>query len=427
MPFVLTLPKLSPTMEEGTIVKWHKKVGDHVSEGDLIIEVATDKATVEYNVLDEGYLRQILVPEGTEASVNQPIAIFSIDPKESIEGFQVAKPKKETTQESPKETVSAPVEKEAPKSTFKEPQFVPESPLESYEFPYKTAEFEERVKASPLAKKLAADKGLDISTLKGSGPGGRVMKEDLKNALPASDFSWGSKGGPLEKAGSYEEIPLSPIRKVIARRLQDSKTFIPHIYVQQEIDADALTDFRNQLINLGLKVSFNDCVVKAASYALRKHPEINRGFNSSSSQIIQFKTIDIAVAVSLESGLITPIVRYADMKNLGQISKEVHDMAKRARMGKLDAAEYKGGSFTISNLGMYGVSSFAAIINPPQGAILAVSGIKDKAVVKNNQVVAGKVMMLTLSTDHRVIDGVPAAEFLNTMKLYLENPVSLIL
>jgi len=423
MPFLLKLPKLSPTMEEGTIAKWHKKVGDHISEGDLLIEVATDKATVEYNALDEGYLRQILIPEGSEAKVNQPIGIFTVDPKENIEGFKVAEPKKEAPQEV--KEVAVP-KAEVKTATFNEPKFVPEKPLENYHFPYKT-EFEERMKASPLAKKIAEEKGLDITTLQGSGPGGRVMKEDLKNALPASDFSFGAKTAPKDPPGSYEEIPLTPIRKVIARRLQDAKTFIPHIYVTQEIDADPLKAFREQLSSLGLKVSFNDCVVRASALALKKHPEVNSGFNSENNTIIRFKTIDIAVAVSLEEGLITPIVRYADLLNLGQISKEIHDMAKRARLGKLDPSEYKGGSFTVSNLGMFGVSSFAAIINPPQAAILAVSGIKEKAVVKNGQVVPGRVMTLTISTDHRVIDGVPAAEFLNTVKLYLENPVSLLI
>lgn len=428
MPFIITLPKLSPTMEEGTIAKWHKAIGDKVNEGDLLIEVATDKATVEYNALDEGYLRKILVPEGGEARVNQPIAVFTVDLKESIESFKLEEPKKEVEKSlKPLEEVVSEAPKVAEvKTGMAMPRFEPEKALEQYEFPFRK-EQEERLKASPLAKKLAKEQGLDIGSVKGTGPGGRVIKKDLEKALPAGDFSFGHKAQADVKPGSYEELPLTPMRKTIARRLQESKTFIPHIYVQQEVDAEAMTALRDQLRNLNLKVSFNDCVVRAAALALKKHPEVNSGFNTVNNTIIRFKTIDIAIAVSMESGLITPIVRLADQKNLGQISKEIGEMAKRARQGKLDEHEYKGGSFTVSNLGMYGVSSFQAIINPPQAAILAVSGIKEKPVIKHGSIVAGKTMMLTLSTDHRVVDGVPAAEFLNTMKLYLENPASLLL
>ncbi|CRX39391.1 pyruvate dehydrogenase complex dihydrolipoamide acetyltransferase [Estrella lausannensis] len=430
MPFIVKLPKLSPTMEEGTIAKWHKAIGDLVKEGDLLIEVATDKATVEYNALDEGYLRKILIQNGGEAKVNQPIAIFTVDPKESIENVLVEEPKKELSKPAvgaEKQDVAEEVLRPAEvKTGMAMPRFEPEKALEQYEFPFSTEEVD-RLRASPLARKLAKDKGLDISSVKGTGPGGRVVKKDLDKALPAGDFSFGPKRQATLKPGSYEEIALTPMRKTIARRLQESKTFIPHIYVQQEVDVDALTAFRDQLRNLNLKVSFNDCVVRAAALALKKHPEVNSGFNSVSNSIIRFKTIDIAIAVSMESGLITPIVRLADQKNIGQISKEISELAKRARAGKLEEHEYKGGSFTVSNLGMYGVSSFAAIINPPQGAILAVSGIKERPVIKQGAIVAGKTMMLTISTDHRVIDGVPAAEFLNTMKLYLENPASLIL
>lgn len=430
MPFIVKLPKLSPTMEEGTIAKWHKAIGDLVKEGDLLIEVATDKATVEYNALDEGYLRKILIQNGGEAKVNQPIAIFTVDPKENIEDFKVEEPKKEQQKpladEEKQETAEEAPKPAEVKTGMAMPRFEPEKALEQYEFPFQSEEVD-RLRASPLAKKLAKDQGLDISSVKGTGPGGRVVKKDLDKALPAGDFSFGPKKLSGIKPGSYEEIALTPMRKTIARRLQESKTFIPHIYVQQEIDVDALTAFRDQLRNLNLKVSFNDCVVRAAALALKKHPEVNSGFNSVNNSIIRFKTIDIAIAVSMESGLITPIVRLADQKNIGQISKEIHELAKRARTGKLEEHEYKGGSFTVSNLGMYGVSSFAAIINPPQGAILAVSGIKEKPVIKQGSIAVGKTMMLTISTDHRVIDGVPAAEFLNTMKLYLENPASLIL
>ncbi|MDP1608104.1 MAG: pyruvate dehydrogenase complex dihydrolipoamide acetyltransferase [Chlamydiales bacterium] len=426
MPFTITMPKLSPTMEEGTIVKWHKRVGDHVAAGDVLVEVATDKATVEYNALDEGYLRLIVVPEKGSAVVNQAIAVMTESAKESIEGYQpegvqveeAPKPNASTKSQPPEPVINAkPVLETA---SFQQPAFIPEPPLEKYAFTFPGEG--ERKKASPLAKKLAKEKGLDLTTVKGSGSGGRVTSRDLDLAQPDQMVHFSHPEIPTTVPGSYEEMPLTPMRKVVSQRLQQSKTFIPHFYVSQEIDAEPLVVLRDQLKEGNLKVTFNDFVIRACALALKEHPHINSGFNSVSQSIILFKTIDIAIAVTVEGGLITPIIRHADYKNIGQLSVEIKELAARARVGKLNPEEYRGGSFTISNLGMFGISQFTAVINPPQAAILAVAGIEDCVRIQNNQVTLGKKMMLNLSADHRVIDGADAAKFLKTVQKYLENP-----
>jgi pyruvate dehydrogenase E2 component (dihydrolipoamide acetyltransferase) len=433
MPFTLTMPKLSPTMEEGTIVKWNKKIGDFVEADTVLMEVATDKATVEHNALDSGWLRKILVPEGQSAIVNQAIAIFTENKDESIDSYQPTGVSPSKPQAKPAEaTISAPESKEAAtptanpnRGTLQQPSFTPEPPLAKYEFQLPTEKIEEHLAASPLARKLAKEKGLDLSTVKGSGPGHRIVSRDLERAQPSGTVAFGRRESPTDIPGSYEEESLSPMRKVIGQRLQESKSFIPHFYVQQIIDAQALVSMREQLINLDIKLTINDFVVRACALALRMHPTVNCGFNSVNQSVIRFKTIDISIAVSVSGGLITPIVRHADYKNLGELSTEIRHLAKRAKEGKLEQQEYKGGSFTVSNLGMFGVSDLQAIINPPQAAILAVSGIQDTPVVKNGAVVPGKTMSLSLSVDHRVIDGVAAAEFMKTLKKLLENPAGL--
>jgi pyruvate dehydrogenase E2 component (dihydrolipoamide acetyltransferase) len=274
---------------------------------------------------------------------------------------------------------------------------------------------------------LAQERGIDLTTVKGTGPHGRILERDLSLGQPASVVTFGRREVPHEKPGSYEEVPLSPIRKVIGQRLQEAKTFIPHFYETQEILADRLVHVRTELASVGLKVTYNDLVLRACALALREHPAVNSGFNSVNQSIIRFKTIDISVAVSLESGLITPIVRHADFKNVGQISTEVKSLATRAKEGKLSREEYTGGSFTVSNIGMFGITEFKAIINPPQAAILAVGGIIDQPIVKDGQVVPGKVMRVTLSADHRVLDGTDVAKFLKTLQQLLENPSLLLL
>jgi pyruvate dehydrogenase E2 component (dihydrolipoamide acetyltransferase) len=426
MPFTLTLPKLSPTMEEGTIAKWHKNEGDFVKEGELLLEVATDKATVEYNALDQGVLRKILVAEGQDAMVNQAIALFTRTAEESLEGYtpEGIVPAEEDAQEKHlvKETEQKPLLTRQP--PLEKPQFPLAPPLHSLRF---TSTGEEPVKASPLAKKIAKEKGLDLSSVSGTGPGGRVVEKDLERAGLKGEFRFPSAVSCEKSAGSYHEISLTPMRKAIAKRLQEAKTFIPHFYVNMEVDAEKLVSFRSELTAFGLKVTVNDCIIKACAFALRKHPRINAAFSSESSALVQFDTIDIAVAVAIEEGLITPIIRFADCKNLGQISQEVKTLAKKAKEGKLKEEEYRGGSFTISNLGMFDVEHFQAILNPPQAAILSVGGILEKPVVKEGKVVPGKVMNITLSCDHRVVDGVLAAKFLQTVKRYLENPTALVL
>lgn len=391
MPFTVTMPKLSPTMESGTIQQWLKNVGDKVEAGDVFLEVATDKATVEHSALDEGYLRAILVPAGQEAKVNDPIAIFTETADESFEG--VSAPKKEE---------KAPAVQEKDQTTTPPP---------------KTSS--ERVIASPLAKKLADQKGINLSGIQGSGPRGRIVAKDLDKA-PAA------KAKPQAPSGTFEEVALTPIRRVTGKRLQEAKSLIPHFYVQQTIDASNLINLREQLTNFEKKVSVNDCVIKACALALKEHPHVNAGFHEVNQTLILYKSIDISVAVSIDGGLITPILTHADHKNLQEISEEVRTLAKKAKEGKLALHEFQGGSFTISNLGMFGVTNFQAIINPPQGALLAVGAILDAPVVKNGQVVAGKIMNVTLSVDHRVIDGALAAQFLRTLQKYLENPVMLL-
>ncbi|PIS01678.1 MAG: pyruvate dehydrogenase complex dihydrolipoamide acetyltransferase [Chlamydiae bacterium CG10_big_fil_rev_8_21_14_0_10_35_9] len=432
MPFTVTMPKLSPTMEEGTIAKWHAKEGDKVEAGSLLIEVTTDKATVEHNALDEGYLRKIIVAEGDTAKVNQPIAIFTETADESIEDVKLEpeekKEEKPDEEEKGAEEIreQKPKEKEPTKPAMAQPSFIPYPPVENYEFKL-PSDFTPKAKATPLAKKIAREKGLDLSSVKGSGPNERITSKDLDLAQPQKNAGFLPRKKPSIAPGSYTEEPLTPMRKAIGTRLQQSKTFIPHFYVGQEVNVDALINLREQLKNLDIKVTFNDFVIKAVALALKEHPHVNTGFNSETQSIIHFETIDISVAVTIEGGLITPIIRHADYKNLGEISQEVKSLAKKAKDNKLQPHEFQGGSFTISNLGMFGVSDFVAVINPPQAAILAIGGIEKKPVVKENQIVISNTMFITLSVDHRVVDGADAAQFIKTVQKYLENPAGLIL
>lgn len=431
MPFTLTMPKLSPTMEEGSLVKWHKKVGDQVKAGDLLIEVATDKATVEFNAIDPGFLRKVLVEEGNDATVNQPIAVMTETKDESIDGYKpegVAPKAVETAKEAPKPAQEGvPQPAATPKTAMTQPVFVAEAPLENYTFERPREAIEGRHKASPAARRVAEEQGLDITSVKGSGPDGRVMTRDLQMAQPLGKVSLTHRDLPEEKPGAFDLEKLSQMRKVIAQRLQEAKTYLPHFYVTLTINAEPLEALRDQLRNLDIKLTYNDFIVRACALALREHSNVNSGFDSGNQAIIRFKTIDVCVAVSTPSGLITPIIRHTDYKTVGEISAEVRHLAKRAKEGKLEAHEYKGGSFTISNLGMYGVTDFQAILNPPQAAILAVGGVLEVPVVRAGAVVPGKIMNVTLSADHRVVDGVAAAEFLKTVQKLLENPASLLI
>jgi pyruvate dehydrogenase E2 component (dihydrolipoamide acetyltransferase) len=427
------MPKLSPTMEEGTIVAWHKKVGDFVEAGDLLFEVATDKATVEHSALDEGWLRKILVSENDEAQVNQAVAIFTEEETESIEGYEPEGLALATTQEQASEDKEnagdGAKDKVSPKpvpasGAMQQPAFEPPPPLEGESFGWERGD-RERLRISPLAKKHAEEHGLDLRTLKGTGPGGRIVLRDLDRA-PRAGGQLAPTGAPTLAAGSYEEEKLTPMRKAIARRLQEAKTFIPHFYVRQSVDAAPMLVAREQMKGIGQKVTFNDFITRACALALRQHPVINSGYNSVNGTITRYQTIDVAIAVAMDEGLITPILRHADYKSISELSAETRALAKRARSGELAPHEYQGGSFTISNLGMYGIDDFVAVINPPQACILAVGGILDQAVVKDEAVVPGKVLNLTLSSDHRVVDGATAAEFLRTLKGLLENPLALL-
>lgn len=427
MPFTFTMPKLSPTMTSGSIAKWHKKAGDHVAAGELLIEISTDKATVEHNALDEGYLRKILAKEGEEVAVNQPLAIFSETKDESIASYtpEAVKDVSPMPTAGQKNTVQAAAAAQAnPSQTSATvahpPQFVP-PPQPAWEASSRQTSGRGRVAASPLARKLAQEQGLDLSSVRGSGPGQRVMSRDLVDAQPVGASTLGRPESPIHAPGSYEEVPLTQMRKVIARRLQESKSSIPHFYLRHSVNAEGIVAARRQLETTGIKITYNDFVVRACALALRAYPEVNSGFNPESNAAIRYRTVDISVAVSIADGLMTPIVRHADFKPITEISGEIRSLAQRAKEGKLKPEEYVGGSFTVSNMGMYGIDDFVAVINPPQVAILAVGAIQDVPVVRQGAVVPGKQMVLVLSSDHRVIDGALAAQFIRKVSHYLEN------
>lgn len=434
MPFTLTMPKLSPTMEGGVIIKWRKNIGEKVQAGDVLFDVATDKATVEYNSLDDGFLRVILLDNGKEALVGAAVAVLTATKEEDISSYKPEsmlqeKEKPAFIKEEKEEVVSERKvqEKTSSPTTLQQPSFTPESPLENYEFPFPTGSIQGKIKATPYAKKIAKDLGIDLSTVKGSGPHQRIVSEDLELGQKGSLHVFGKREEPSLPPGTYAEESLSPMRKVIAQRLQQSKSFIPHFYITQSIDAEPMMALREQLKAGGVKVTFNDVVVRALALALKEHPALNSGFNSATQSIIRFKTIDISIAVTVPDGLITPIVRHADYKNLGQIASEIKVLAEKAKIGKLAREEYVGGSFTLSNLGMFGVSEFKGIINPPQAGILCVGGIEDKPVIRSDKVVPGKVMTLSLSADHRVVDGSDGAKFMKSLQRLLENPALLLL
>jgi pyruvate dehydrogenase E2 component (dihydrolipoamide acetyltransferase) len=387
------MPKLSPTMEVGTIAKWHVKEGDSVDAGQLLMEVSTDKATVEFNALDPGYIRKIVVKEGQEVKVNDTLAIMTEEKNEPVEEIKQA-PKLAPPAESP--------------SPPKEEKRVESSSQESSKEVIATSQG--RPFASPLARSLAKERGIDLSRIKGSGPRGRIMSRDLE--------------GATKFPSQMVEEPLSPIRKVIASRLQQAKRDIPHFYVQQAIDASALASVREQLKDQGITV--NDLLVRGAALALKEHPEINSGFDVGKNVILRFPSIDISIAVDIPGGLITPIVFQADKKSVLDLSKEIKGLVKKARDGKLQPHEFQGGSFSISNLGMFGITSFSAVINPPQGAIIAIGGYQERLKRLDGEIVPYQEMVITLSVDHRVIDGASAARFLKTLKSFLESPALLL-
>ncbi|TQF84834.1 pyruvate dehydrogenase complex dihydrolipoamide acetyltransferase [Elioraea sp. Yellowstone] len=427
----ILMPALSPTMTEGTLARWLKKEGDTIKAGDVIAEIETDKATMEVEAVDEGVLAKILVPEGTAGvAVNAPIA--------ELAGEGGAKPAP-----APKPEAKAEAQKAAPAPAAKaafDPQPDPPKAGNGHDRG-------ERVFASPLARRMAAQAGIDLATLKGSGPNGRIVKADVEAAMavaaprgeaapaaaaPAPAPALAPKAPAPSIAVPHTLVPHSTMRKVIARRLSESKATIPHFYATVDVELDALLKLRAELNAKSpkdgpgaWKVSVNDMIIKASAIALRRLPKVNASWQDDG--MVMYQDVDISVAVAIPDGLITPIIRKADLKGLATISNEMKDLAARARAGKLKPEEFQGGSFSISNMGMMGVKDFAAIINPPQAAILAVSAGEQRPVVKDGALAIATVMTVTLSVDHRVIDGALAAEWLGVFKGIVEDPLQMML
>ena len=402
MAEIVKMPKLSDTMEEGVVSKWHKKVGDKVKSGDLLAEIETDKATMDFESFQDGVLLYIGVEEGKGAPVESILAILGKEGEEYKSLINAAPAPAAAVVESAPVVVAA--------VTIEAPAAVATSVLSN----------DSRTKASPLAKKIASEKGIDITQVSGSGDGGRIVKRDIENFSPESQTKSAVAYTPVGQE-SYTEENVSQMRKVIARRLAESKFSAPHFYLTIEIDMDNAIAARTSINAQGdVKISFNDFVVKASSMALRIHPAINSSWLGD--KIRRNNHVNIGVAMAVEDGLLVPVVRFADNKSLSQISAEVKEYSSKAKSKKLQPQDWEGNTFTISNLGMYDIEEFTAIINPPDACILAVGSIKQKPVVKNGAVVPGNVMKLTLSCDHRVVDGASGAAFLKTLKEYLQQP-----
>ena len=408
MAEVVRMPKLSDTMTEGVVVEWHKKVGDKVESGDLLAEIETDKATMEFESFQEGVLLYIGVKKGQTAAVDAILAILG------KKGEKIDK----ILKEEKKNGIPKPVEKEIVDSVVPQPPTAePVATLAPQPTPGPASSSGDRVKASPMAKKLANEKGVNISFINGTGDGGRVTKKDIESYLHSA--AGGTSSISEEK---FTEVGLSQMRKTIATRLAESKFTAPHFYLTVHIDMDRCIDARTSInATSNVKISFNDIVIKAAAAALRKHPAINSSWLGD--RIRYNEHINIGVAIAVEDGLLVPVVRYADGKTLTQINIEVKDFAVKARGKKLQPEDWEGNTFTVSNLGMFGVDQFTAIINTPDACIMAISGIRETPIVKNGAVVPGNLMAVTLSCDHRVVDGVSGAEFLQTFKHMMENPV----
>ncbi|HCX67064.1 pyruvate dehydrogenase complex dihydrolipoamide acetyltransferase [Parvibaculum sp.] len=443
MPTPILMPALSPTMEEGTLAKWHVKKGDTVSAGDVIAEIETDKATMEVEAVDEGTIGKILVGEGTEGvAVNKPIAVLleEGEGEDALEGYDASNdapvtPSKdaEAEAEKPAEKKSEPkpVKTETKKSATDTGGKAPPAPENA-----KGA----RVFASPLARRIASQQGIDLTAVSGSGPHGRIVKADLEGAARSAPKkaagASGSSQGPMPsidprafyEKGTYEEVPLDGMRKTIARRLTQSMQEIPHFYLTIDCELDELLTARKKLneeAGEGVKLSVNDFLIRAAALALTKVPDANVSF--AGNALLKHKSADIGIAVALDGGLITPIIRGAEKKGLAEISEEAKSLAARARDKKLKPAEYEGGSFSISNLGMFGIKHFTGVINPPQAAILAVGKGEERPVVKNGKLEIANVMTVTMSCDHRAIDGALGARFLEAFKSFVEYPARMLL
>lgn len=419
MAIKIEMPKLSDTMEEGVISKWNVNEGDEVSAGDIIAEVETDKATMDVEVFDAGTVLRIVPGEGDAVPLGGLIAIIGEadeDISSLLEDTITATADSTPTSKQDKATIN--------EETVDTPVYVVASSSD-----------DGRIKASPLAKKIAADKGVDLNSIVGSGPDGRIVKKDVETAQSITTSTLTRPGTPapipesITKSFSSlasEEVKVSQMRKVIAKRLSESKFSNPHFYETIDIDMKAAIEARMQLKDkMDIKVSFNDIIVKASAIALSRHQAINSSWMGDT--IIEHGDVHIAVAVAIEEGLMTPVLRHVDQKGLIQISSETRELAGMARDRKLASEQMEGSTFTISNLGMFGIEEFTAIINPPNACILAVGAIRDVPVIENGAVVPGKRMKVTLSSDHRIVDGAKAADFLNTLRSLIENPLSMLL
>jgi len=429
MPIDLLMTQLSPTMTEGRIARWLKKEGDTLESGDVMAEIETDKATMEMEVVDEGLLHKILVPEGATVAVGTAIAVIAEDDEEVPDDYQPAA-------EPAAEVATEPVVEASPEAA---PATVVSTPVTAAVA--EPAVDSKRIKASPLARRLAKQKGINLAAITGTGPKGRITKSDVEKAVKRGISLGGSAGavvppaprpmptGPLPyHEDEFERIENSMMRKAIARRLTESKQQVPHFYLSLDVEMDRLMDLRAQLNEAAdgaFKLSVNDFVIKAVAKALMDVPAANASWTDSDT--LMHKHAHVSVAVAIEGGLITPVIRFAEQKGIVDISNEVKELAGRARKGELQPEEYSGGTFSISNLGMYGIKQFSAIVNPPEGAILAVGGTEERPVVKNGELTVAKVMTLTLSCDHRVVDGAVGAEYLAALKKHIEAPASVLI
>ena len=422
------MPKLSPTMEEGQISRWLKKEGDKVSMGEPLAEIDTDKATMEMQALANGVLRKIIINEGQAAPLGQLIAVIG-EPNEDISSLLSEAPKQE--QEQPKQEQEKPAEQPAPQpQAMAAAASAAPAPRSVDNGQPKTDSG--RMIVSPLAARMAAEAGIDLRSLQGSGPGGRIIKRDIEAAIsqpkPEPGYPRAVPAGQVPQIGAsaYRDEPASEIRKVIARRLVTSLGPVPHFFLTTEIEMDRAAEMRRGInaLDPDLKISINDVIIKVAAAALIQHPEVNASFQEKF--VRYYERADVGVAVAIEDGLITPVVRAADQKSLSQIATEVRELAERARSRRLKPEEYTGATFSISNLGMFGIDEFTAVINPPEGAILAVGAMSPKPVVRDNEIVIRQMMRVTMSCDHRVIDGATGAKFLQTFKKILENPLYLV-
>ena len=424
MAEIIRMPKMSDTMEEGVIASWLKKVGDEIKSGDILAEVETDKATMELESYDDGTLLHIGVKDGDSVPVDGVIAIIGEkgeDVNEILKDVDSDSSEVEEIKEIKEE--STPIEKvEEIKDDNKEIVITEPTKIVS-------ELKDERVKASPLAKKLANEKGIDISNISGSGDGGRIIRKDIENYKDVST----SSNEPVKEITlpkihseeSFEELPVTQMRKTISKRLAESKFSAPHFYLTMEVDMENCIEGRKKINESSdIKISFNDIILKACAVALRKHPMVNSSFLTDKIRINHH--VHIGVAVAVDEGLLVPVVRFADNKSLSHISAEVKSLAKRAKEKQLQPSDWEGNTFTISNLVMFGISEFTAIINPNDSCILAVGGIKNTPVVKKGEVVPGNIMKLTLSCDHRLVDGATGAAFLQTLKELIEDPIKIL-